>query len=627
MLSFISIPAKIIKFLRSNVSPGETAAGACLGMFLGFVPLNGPMAFILAIFFFIFKINRFSTLLTLPLFKLFYLAGASNFADRIGTYFLIDAKNLENFWRWLTGLPIVAYFDINNTLVIGGLILSTLLSIPVYFAAKKIAVIIFKSKYYEKIRNTKFIAGMNGINPVHQQKPKRINIKGIIILAAILIVFQLIIGLIISPMISSFAVRKINESTSAKIYLERANVWPLTLSFNLKNLKVFNPDNANERIIAIGEASARISPLGLLSKKIVISSIHLNNAEINLQGEPDGSFNIQKLVRPKGFGAKEKPAAAIWDFTKQKQDWFARIYDFLKKRFSKESIEKSKAARNAAKKTAKVVTELPKGKKVDFKSAGANYIFEIKDFNIQKASIQIKAQDGNTVEVDNAGIRLKDIGIDPKNGARVNFCNIFGNIKSSGISAGSLNFIFSEALSDNSPKTIFDFHLQNINLAALRFIYGNSLPVDLANGLLNLQSKSTVINENIDSNNTISLTKHKFAPKTKIDLSKDFMPMPIICEALNNIEPLNLNFKISGTVEKPEFSGFQKSLMELIKPNMKTIKETIKNEGINLLGDFLDKKVLKGQNSGDSNTSQNTEKKVDTKKTINAIKSIFGGGN
>lgn len=454
---------------------------------------------------------------------------------------------------------------------------------------------------------------------------KRINLKGIIIWAGILIALQLAVGLIISPMISAFAVKKLNEYTSAKIYLERANVWPLTLSFNLKNLQVFNPDNPDEKIIAIGEASARISPFGLLSRRIVISSIHLYNAEINLQAEPDGSFNIQKLAPAKKDANIHKPNIPLWDFAQKNQDWFARIYDFLKKRFSKESVDLAKAQRTAAKKSAKAVSALPKGKRVEFKSAGANYIFEIKDFNIQKASIKIKAPDGNAIEVNNAGIRLKDIGIDPNKGARVNFCGITGNIKSAGIPAGSLNFMFSETISNNEPKDVFNLNLQDINLAALRFIYGSSLPVDLANGLLNLQSKSTVINDSIDSDNTISLSKHQFAPKTKMDLSKDFMPMPLICEALNNIEPLNLNFKISGTVEKPEFSGFQKSLMQLVKPNIKTIKETIKNEGINLLGDFLNKKALKGQTSGDSNAPQNTENNVDTKKTIDALKSIFGG--
>lgn len=583
MFAFINLPLKIINFLKANVSPRETAAGVCLGMFLGFVPLNGPTALLLAVFFFIFKFNRISTLLVLPIFKLFYVAGANNLAEKIGAYLLIDANYLENFWRGLTGLPIIAYLDINNTITIGGLALSLILFIPVYIISKRASICIFKSKYYEKLRSLKFIAGAKGINPIPEQKTKKFNIKGIIILMVILLIFQLGFGLVISPMISAFAVKKLNDSTAAKIYLEKINIWPLTLSMHLKNLKIFNPDKPDERIVLIGSASAKISILGLFSKRLIISRVNLSNAEINLRGEPDGSFNIQKLAAKEKTGGITAPSMSLWDFTKKNQDWFARIYDFLKKHYSKESIENIKALRNAAKKTNKAVTLLPKGKKVEFKSAGANYILEIRDFNIQNASVQLKAQDGNTIEVANAGIKLRNIGISPNSGARVNFCDISGDIKNGEIPSGSLNFIFSETISNNELKNVFSLKLQDINLAALRFIYGNSLPVNLTNGLLNLQSKSTIINENIDSDNTLSLTKHKFAPKAKMDLSKDFMPMSILCEALNNIDNLKLNFKISGTVEKPEFTGFQKSLFELVKPNMKTIKETIKKEAIDSL--------------------------------------------
>lgn len=162
MLSLINIPAKIIDFLEANVSERETAAGVALGMFLGFVPLNGPMAFALAVLFFIFKFNRISTLLTLPLFKVLYALGASSLSDKIGSYLLIDAHYLENFWRWFTNLPIIALLDFNNTLVTGGIGLSLVLSIPVYLTAKR-ATIAFKNKYYEKMKNSKFAKSVKSI--------------------------------------------------------------------------------------------------------------------------------------------------------------------------------------------------------------------------------------------------------------------------------------------------------------------------------------------------------------------------------------------------------------------------------------------------------------------------------
>jgi uncharacterized protein (TIGR03546 family) len=136
MFSFINIPARILNFLEFNITPGEIAGGVCLGMFLGFIPLNGPMALLLFIFFFVFKINRFSTAITLPLFKLLYALGASALTDRIGGYLLIDADYLTGFWSFVTRLPILALLDLNNTLITGGLALSIILCAPVYLLTR-----------------------------------------------------------------------------------------------------------------------------------------------------------------------------------------------------------------------------------------------------------------------------------------------------------------------------------------------------------------------------------------------------------------------------------------------------------------------------------------------------------
>ena len=54
MLGLLNIPAKFISIVEGNISPREIALGGCLGAFLDFIPLNGPMAFLLAIFFFSF---------------------------------------------------------------------------------------------------------------------------------------------------------------------------------------------------------------------------------------------------------------------------------------------------------------------------------------------------------------------------------------------------------------------------------------------------------------------------------------------------------------------------------------------------------------------------------------------
>ena len=157
MFSFVKIPARFLGFLLGlRITSGEVALGVCLGMFLGFVPLNKAMALFLLLVFIVIRLNRLTTLITLPFFKLLYIVGISNLTDRIGEYLLVDAKYLINFWSWFTSLPIIALLDFNNTLVCGGVVFSLVLSPFVYIVSRKLYTI-YVEKYVRNFRQSKFM--------------------------------------------------------------------------------------------------------------------------------------------------------------------------------------------------------------------------------------------------------------------------------------------------------------------------------------------------------------------------------------------------------------------------------------------------------------------------------------
>ncbi|MFA5338472.1 MAG: TIGR03546 family protein [Candidatus Omnitrophota bacterium] len=157
MFSFTKIPAQFLSFLLGlRITSNEVALGICLGMFLGFVPLNNVMALFLLLLFMVVRLNRLSTLLVLPFFKLLYVLFVSNLTDKIGGYLLIDAKYLTKFWSWFTELPVIALLDFNNTLVCGGIALSLVLSPFVYFISRKLYTI-YVEKYVRNFRQSKFI--------------------------------------------------------------------------------------------------------------------------------------------------------------------------------------------------------------------------------------------------------------------------------------------------------------------------------------------------------------------------------------------------------------------------------------------------------------------------------------
>lgn len=136
-----------------------------LAFFLGLIPLNGPMAILLFIFFFVFKINRLSTALALPVLKLFYMAGLWQLTDKIGGWLLIDMQGFEPFWAKVTHAPVLALLDLNNTLVTGGLALAIVLAVPVYFMARALSKT-FKSKVYPRLKQSKLVKSLGKITLV-----------------------------------------------------------------------------------------------------------------------------------------------------------------------------------------------------------------------------------------------------------------------------------------------------------------------------------------------------------------------------------------------------------------------------------------------------------------------------
>jgi uncharacterized protein (TIGR03546 family) len=156
MKGFLNIPLKIVRLFVVNTADREIAWGVCVAMFLGFLPLNGPMAAVFFILLFVLKVNRLASVLVLPAFKLLYLLGVSALADLLGGVLLINAKFLAGFWGWLTHLPLAALLNLNNTIVAGGLILSLLLAAPLYFAALRVIALLRKT-IFDKIKNTAFV--------------------------------------------------------------------------------------------------------------------------------------------------------------------------------------------------------------------------------------------------------------------------------------------------------------------------------------------------------------------------------------------------------------------------------------------------------------------------------------
>ena len=152
VLEFI---AKLIKILRSEISPNQISWGFALGMILGLTPFWSLHNLIVVILIIILKVNLATAIFSFGIFSaIAYLVDP--LFHSFGYYLLVDLDSLNAFWTWLYNVPILALSKFNNTVVMGSLIFSIILMIPVYFLVK-IGVVNYREKIDVKIKNWKFI--------------------------------------------------------------------------------------------------------------------------------------------------------------------------------------------------------------------------------------------------------------------------------------------------------------------------------------------------------------------------------------------------------------------------------------------------------------------------------------
>ena len=78
-----------------------------------------------------------------------------------GYYLLVDLDGLNAFWAWLYNVPILALSKFNNTVVMGSLVSSLILMLPVYFLVK-MGIVNYREKLDVKIKNWKFFKFIKG---------------------------------------------------------------------------------------------------------------------------------------------------------------------------------------------------------------------------------------------------------------------------------------------------------------------------------------------------------------------------------------------------------------------------------------------------------------------------------
>ena len=143
----------LIKALHSEGTPGQVAAGIALGSILGLTPLMSPHNLFTFALIAILNVSVPAAILGAALFVPVGFLLDPVF-DWIGTTLLLETPALTPLWTALYNVPVVPLTNFNNTVVLGSVLVSVALWLPLFFASRW-GVERYRATVAERVRTSK----------------------------------------------------------------------------------------------------------------------------------------------------------------------------------------------------------------------------------------------------------------------------------------------------------------------------------------------------------------------------------------------------------------------------------------------------------------------------------------
>ncbi|MDZ7725743.1 MAG: TIGR03546 family protein [candidate division KSB1 bacterium] len=156
----LKLISKLIKALRSNATPVQLSWGFVLGMFPGLTPPWNAHNLLIAVLIIILNVNISMAILAFLFFSLFAYLLDPLFHE-LGYFLLVEVSFLESVWLFVSQAPVMAYFNLNNTVVLGSLLVCILLIVPVFLLMKRF-VVYYRERLEERIKKLKIVQALMG---------------------------------------------------------------------------------------------------------------------------------------------------------------------------------------------------------------------------------------------------------------------------------------------------------------------------------------------------------------------------------------------------------------------------------------------------------------------------------
>ncbi len=142
----------LLKLLNSDTGHVQIAAGVACGLILGFAPAFSLQTVLVFLILFFFRIQIGAALLAAALFK--FIAWMLDPAFHFVGAAVLETDGLRPLFTELYNMPIVPFTRFYNSITMGAGVISIVLALPTYFAAKAL-IIKYRVTVLARIQETK----------------------------------------------------------------------------------------------------------------------------------------------------------------------------------------------------------------------------------------------------------------------------------------------------------------------------------------------------------------------------------------------------------------------------------------------------------------------------------------
>ncbi len=299
---------KILKILKSNLSPNQIAFGFVMGIFAGLPPM-GLHVIVPCTLALLVRCSFRSFLISMGLFKLLSLAVAPG-AFAIGKWCLDASRGLDAFWRWIFHLPVLAPMGYGRYLLFGSLVVALLIAIPVFLIVR-LLVKRYRASFVRWVagwRISDLLRGKRGAGLARRflaggeakyeiKAPPRgpfryVRREMLIGLPIVYAVCYLLAALIVPFLAGTIATSTASWVVGSEVAAQDSSFNLFTGGLVLVDLVVQDPNAPDENLIEIPRLTLDAGMVPLLAKRVVFNNVVIADASVHVKREADGTLNI-----------------------------------------------------------------------------------------------------------------------------------------------------------------------------------------------------------------------------------------------------------------------------------------------------------------------------------------------